>query len=162
MQIDVQPFGRLHHQRSLNTRGREWGLRQVIRNSPLHLLPHLTKSRLGVFVLLRVVIARNPPRRVVARHGKLGAFVLHLEVVQLTFLRELVAKAHSIVVNAKADVEHSLGRLLFEPHQQFVIVVSYCAVLAPNGRPSLVGRAFFFAHKRKTVQQVAALYQFKA
>ena len=162
MQVDVQPFGRLHHQRSLNTCGRKWGLRHVIGNCPLHLLPHLTEVRLGVFVLLCVVIARNPPRRVVTGHSKLGAFVLHLEVVQLTFLRKLIAKAHPIVVNAKTDVEHSLGRLLFEPHQQFVIVVSYCAVLAPNGCPRLVGRAFFFAHKRKTVQQVAALYQFKA
>ena len=49
------------------------------------------QTGLGVFILLGIVITRNPPGGMIARHGKLCTLFLDGKVVETAFLRELIA-----------------------------------------------------------------------
>ena len=62
------------------------------------------ETGLHVVVLLRVVVAGNPPGSVVARHGKLRVLCLHDEIVEILLLWELVAETDAVVVDTEAEI----------------------------------------------------------
>ena len=57
-----------------------------------------------IFIFLRVVVARNPPRSDIARHSELGKLVGHGKLF-LFLLREKIAEAHTVVIHAEFHIE---------------------------------------------------------
>ena len=71
------------------------------------LLADFRKTALGPVIFLGVVVAGNPPRGVVAGHGKLGLLLLDDEVDQVGLARELVAQPHAIVIDTETEVHQT-------------------------------------------------------
>ena len=57
---------------------------------------------------MSVVVARQPPRYVVAIHCELAALLLDKEIVEVWLLRELITETYAVVINAetKNDITH--------------------------------------------------------
>ena len=138
----------------------------------------LRQAALGVVILLRVVVARYPPRRVVASQGKLRQLLLEPETDQrvvdaVVAHRELVAEAQTIVIQAETYLHHRrplLGRMvhalhrahgLLQRHQHLVVVVADIGLLAPHRVPHLVESAALHLLLHKGVCQVVAPLQFE-
>ena len=140
MDIDVQSVVALHLQGGLHTSFREHRHTGV---TPVHGLLHpssnLRKLGLLCLLLLSVIVARQPPRRMITRHGKLGHLLLNQEVVQVFLLRELIAEADAIVVHAEADNDGA-GCILLKGHSQFVVAVTDGFGFAPYRFPCLIER----------------------
>ena len=102
--VDIQPVVALHLQRCLHTRLREDGHAGV---APVHGLLHtaadLRELCLLGHLLLGVIVAREPPCRMVASHRKLTALFLDEEVVEVLLLGELITESDTIVIDAEAD-----------------------------------------------------------
>ena len=75
---------------------------------------------------------------VVARHGKLGEFLLNHEIGKTALLGELIAEAEAIVVETEADVHQVARALLLHTHEELVVVVADGRLFAPHGVPGLV------------------------
>ena len=163
--VDVQAVGGLHLQGRLHAGLGELGLRRAAGGTRHVLqLAHLRQLGLRGHELLRGVVARDPPGRVVARHRELGEFLLDLEVGQCVLQRELVAEAEAVVIQAETHLHHGalavrvaqvagvfrvrdahaplrlarrFGRLL-QRHQKLVVVVADGRLLAPDRLPGLV------------------------
>ena len=155
MDVDVQPVVALHLQRRLHTRLREHSHRGVAPvDGLLKPTTNLRQTALLRHLLLRVVVARQPPRRVVASHCKLRALLLDEEVVQPLLLGELIAESDTIVVHSEADHDGARLPLLRQRGRILVIVVANVARLAPYGLPRLVERAGALARQREVAHQV--------
>ena len=139
--VDVEPVVALHLQGRLYARGREGRLRRVGRDGAGHQLPYLREFRLRVVVLLRVVVARDPERRVVARHGELCFLLADDEIGQRLLFGEFVAESEPVVVEPEADRHVAACRGLPQRDGHFVIAVADLGLLAPYGTPCLVGLA---------------------
>ena len=139
--VDVEPVVALHLQGRLYARGREGRLRRVGRDGAGHQLPYLREFRFGVVVLLRVVVARDPERRVVARHGELCFLLADDEIGQRLLFGEFVAESEPVVVEPEADRHVAACRGLPQRDGHFVIAVADLGLLAPYGTPCLVGLA---------------------
>ena len=155
VKIDVKTIVWLHLQRCLHARFREYRHRRVI---PVHSLAEATayfrQFALLCFLFLCVVIARKPPRLVVACHGKLRMFFFDNEIIEFLLLRKLVTKAHAIVVNTEANHYLTVIFRLQQVYQHFVIVVAYLRGFAPNRFPSFVERRFLCFCYLETVHQI--------
>ena len=155
--VDIQPVGGFHLQRRLHARRREHRHRRV---APVHGLlhppPDFRELRLLCLLLLSVVVAGQPPCRMIAGHGKLCQLLLDQEIVQFLLLRELIAQSDAVVIDAEADDDRAVAliecpsalaricshlvvfMLLVQDHRQFIVVVAYGGRLSPDGFPSLV------------------------
>ena len=129
-------------------------LRGIGRDGLSHVAADLRETGLHVVVLLRVVIAGNPPGSVVARHGELRVLLLDDEVVQVLAQRELIAEAESVVVETETDSEVALLCLLMQGDEQFVVVVADVTRLTPNGLPCLIEGSSLLVCERKAALQV--------
>ena len=139
--IDIQSVGSLHLQGCLHASLREHRDRGVVPvDSLFESSAYLRQLRLLCLLLLCVVIARQPPCRMVARHGKLRMLLLDKEIVERLLLWELIAKSHSLVVYTEAYDDVAVGGRLVEVHLQLVVVVAYLRPFAPHGSPCLVER----------------------
>ena len=161
MDVDVESVLGLQLQRCLHARIREYRRRRVCGVRFAVLAYHLTYARERrnlILVLLRVVVARNPVGGVVAGHGKLRVLLLYHEVVEVLLLRELVAQAHAVVVDAESNLDVTIARRLVEAYLKFVVVVANCLCLAPNRCPSLVEGRCLRRRFLESVHQVGLLH----
>ena len=113
MDIDVKTIVALHLQGSLYASRREdshAGVAPV--DGFLHARTDFREFGLLCLLLLGVVVAGQPPRRVVAGHSELSMFLLDKKIVQLLLLRELVTEADAVVVDAETDGHLALFLLL--------------------------------------------------
>ncbi len=102
--VDVEPILCLHLQCRLHSRGREHGHGRVFPvDGIVQLCANLRQLALCRLLLLGVVVARQPPRGVVARHGKLRMLFLDDEIDQVFLCRELIAEPHANIVDTEAD-----------------------------------------------------------
>ena len=154
VQVDVESVVGLHLQRGLHAGLAELVLRAVGRHRLVKEAAYLAQAAAGVLIFLGVVVAGYPPGHVVARHGKLGVLFLDDKVVQVLLLRELVAQAHAVVVDAEAYHDVAVVFGLVECHGQLVVVVAYRALLAPHGAPRLVvGRCLGLGQREAVVER---------
>ena len=158
MNIDVEAVGRFHLQRCLHTGFREYAYRRV---APIHCIvesrANLGELRLLGFLLLRVVIAGNPPRGVVASHSKLRALLLYNEIIEIGLLWKFVAKAHAVVIDTEAENHDTVRLTLFQRNCQLVIVVAYLMRLSPYRLPCLVESRFLGIYKLEALHKVGFL-----
>ena len=155
--VDVKAIVSLQLQRGLHAGGREGGLRGVAGNGRRHALTDAGETRDLGLILLGVVVAGNPVGRMVARHGKLRVFLLDDEVVEVVLLGELVAQAHAVVVDAEADDDMAVARLLKEVDGHLVVVVADGRGLAPHGLPGLVKGSLLAALLSEAVHQTGLI-----
>ena len=94
----------------------------------------------------------------VASHCKLRVLLLYHEVVEVLLLRELVAQAHAVVVDAESNLDVTVARRLVEAYLKFVVVVANCLCLAPNRCPSLVEGRCLRRRFLESVHQVGLLH----
>ena len=175
MDVEVESVVCLHLQGGLHTRfgeGRPRPAAAFVAGFPEG--GDFRQPRLGVVVFLRVVVARNPPSLVVARHGKLGQFLLEPEAGQGVRDGKLVAESKAVVVEAEADlhdggtgfggVVHACdgANRLFQGHQKLVVVVPDFGLFAPNGFPSLVESGILCFFQDEMVFQVVAPFENEA
>ena len=83
--------------------------------------------------------------------------VLDEEVVEFLLLWELIAQAHSVVVDAEADGDMPLGGILQQVDGQFVVMVADGGRLAPHGFPGLVEGAGLRVGHREAIHQVGLI-----
>ena len=140
VEVDPQTVVRVHLQRGLHTRRREYGLREVVLHGAFEQRPYFRQARARVVVLLRVVVARYPPCRVVARHRELRKLVHYDEVYEVTLLGKLVAESEAVVEEAETHHHVAVVLRLMKPYRHLVIAVAYLRLLAPYGLPRLVER----------------------
>jgi len=141
VEVDVEPVVGTHLQRGLHrvdAVGRVVGIRGQSRRQQRG---NFGQTRFGVFVLLGVVVARNPEGLVVARHGELRELLLDDEIFESAHGREFVAESQSVVVEPEADRHRTPGAPLPQVDHQFVVMVADLGLLAPYGLPGLVQRA---------------------
>ena len=183
--VDVQAVVGLHLQGGLDAAQGEALGRCVLEAHRLVPAPDLRQAGLRVVVLLGVVVAGNPPRRVVARHRELGELLPDLEVGQCVLQRELVAETEAVVIQAETHLHHGalavrvaqvagvvrvrdahaplrlardFGRLL-QRHQKLVVVVPDGRLLAPDRLPGLVERVEGRVGEGETAVQVLPVQQ---
>ena len=138
---------------------------------------HLGEAALGVVELLCVVVAWNPPCRVVAGEAELRQLVGEPEgdegvvdspsAIQINgYLGgEFIAESQPVVVYSKAYHHHC--RLvdafalmvqiviLAQVHLHFVVVVAYVRFFAPHGMPDFVHAVELYVPDSKTAGEVA-------
>ena len=114
------------------------------------------QTGLGVFILLGIVITRNPPGGMIARHGKFSTFFLDGKVVEIAFLRELIAQSYSIVINTEADVHITVCRILLQLYQHIIIMIADRLILSPNRSPGLIESGSFLIDDTKIRKQILA------
>ena len=153
--VDVESVIGLQLQGRLHTGLRKDSYRRVV---PVYrflkLCADAAQACLLRFLLLRVVVAGQPPRRVVACHGKLGVLLLDDKVVEHILLRKFVAQTHAVVVDTEADDDVARSGGLVEGHLQLVVVVAYGGGLAPYRGPCLVKRRGLRARHLESVHQI--------
>ena len=160
MEVDVQAVGGLHLEGSLHAGGREDGDGGVAPvDGIVEAGSDLAEARLLGHLLLRVVVAGEPPGGVVARHAELGALVPDEEVDEVGLRGELIAEAKAVVVEAEAEDDAAVvGPWLAEGDAEFIVVVADVARLAPNGLPGLIERAGLCLLHLEAVHQVGLLH----
>ena len=116
--VEIETVVGLHLDSRLHARFRERGPRPAaVLMAHIPQTADLRQFRLRVVVLLRVVVAGNPPRGVVAGHRELGQFLLDPEADQRIVdvsrvqlggqqVRKFVAEAQAVVVETEADLHH--------------------------------------------------------
>ena len=137
--VDIQAVLRLHLQGGLDSRLGEVGHGRV---GPVDGIMEtgadLGEAALLGLLLLRVVVARQPPGCMVASHGKLRVLLLDDEIDEAVLLGELIAEAHAVVIDAEADVHLASCVVLGETDEELVVVIADSGRLAPDGLPGLV------------------------
>ena len=96
----------------------------------------------------------------VARHGELSMFFLDNEVVERFLLRELIAQAHTIVIDTETNGDVALGRSLVQVDLHLIVVVADGGSLSPYRFPSLIKGGSLAAGLGETVHQVSLLHAF--
>ena len=159
--VDVQTVGRLHLQGGLDTCLREHVNGGV---APVHGIMEartdFRQLRLLCLLLLRVIVAGEPPGGVVAGHGKLRMLLLDDKIVQLRLLRELIAESHAVVVDTETDDDVASAGRLAEVYLQLVVVVADGSRLAPYRLPCLVESSRPGAGLLKTVHEAGLFHSF--
>ena len=119
---------------------------------------YLREARRSPGVFLRVIVARNPPRRVVAVHAELRLLLLDGEVSEVLLPWELITQSHAVVIDPEAQHHRALCRGLREGHLQLVVVVTDGRLLTPDGCPCLVEGAVGGLTDNKAVHKVCAAF----
>ena len=138
MDVDIESVGSLHLERCLHTSLREWRLRGIRGDGFTHVTSDLREARLHVVILLGVVIAWNPPCRVVTCHGKLCVLGLYHEIGQILLLRKLISESHAVVIDTESEIHKPAVRRFLHLDEQLVVMIANVARLAPYGLPSLI------------------------
>ena len=115
-----------HHQRGLYGILIEWCCRSITNQRGLMLCRNFAKARTGILIFLSVVIAWNPPRRMVGCHGKFRFFINNCEL--LNFLRrEHITICKPIVKHAELNIHTYVGCIGFvrQFHNHLSVVVAY-------------------------------------
>ena len=109
--VDIKSILSLHLQRSLHACVREYCGRRIA----LVRLAILGNDRADtcersnlIFILLSVVVARNPVSSMVASHGKLCVLLLDYEIVEALLLWKFITQSHTIIIHAEADGDVAL------------------------------------------------------
>ena len=178
--VNIQAVVGLHLQCSLHSSTREAGPRPAaVLVAFLVEAVNLRQSAFSVVVFLRVVVAGNPPRCVVARQAKPRHFLLEPKAYQRVVHtvvphRKFVAESQAIVIQPKPDLHYRgslVGRAvhtlhfahrLLERHQHLIVVVADIGFFAPNGLPNFVKRVKLYFLDNKIVNQVITPLKFKA
>ncbi len=159
MDVDVQAVGGLHLESRLHAGRREGGLwRAAPGTRVLRERADLGELGLRGAELLRGIVARNPPGRMVAGHGELREFLPDLEVGQCVLQREFVPEAQAVVVQAEADLHHGAA-LLVERHEKLIVMVPDGGLFAPDRLPRLVERVECRILEREPAVQVLSAFQ---
>ena len=95
----------------------------------------------------------------VARHGKLSLLFLDDEICEHSFLRELIAEADAVVIDAEAYLHLAVVFGLVETDQQLIIVIANTAVLAPDRMPCLVEARRCDTGEGETAHEVGTVSQ---
>ena len=140
MQIHVNAVIGLEQQRGLHTSLAELLLRLVRSNATVKNSAYLAQPWAGVFIFLCIIVTTNPPCRDVARHGKLGTFLFDNEVSEIVLQRELIAEAHTVVIDTEPDDDIALKIRLIQGHHHLIVVIADAAFFTPNGTPRLIKR----------------------
>ena len=163
VEVDVKSVVGLHLQCRLHTRFGEDADRRV---APVHSLvearAYLGELRLLCLLLLRVVIAGNPPSRVVAGHGKLCVLFLYDEIIELLLLWKLIAQSHSFVIDPKADGHLPLAVRLVKVYCHLVVVIAYPARLSPYGIPCVIDGGPAGLQQLKSIHEISLLLAFRS
>ena len=162
MQVDIEAVGSLHLQRGLNTGRRESSLRGVGRDGTFHQTADFRKFGLRIVIFLRIIITRNPERRVVAGHRELSMFFLDDEIIQVLLQGELVTETQTIVEQAEADDDVPILCLLVECNSQFVVVVADLLHFAPHRLPCFIKGRSLGVCQCETVHQPRVVLQFQS
>ena len=109
-------------------------------------------------LLLCVIVAGQPPRRMIARHGKLRVLFLDEEVVQRLLLGELIAQSHAIVVDPEANDDIAMGSRLVKIYLQFIVLIAYGGRLTPHGFPRFIEGRRLGVGNLEAVHQVGFLH----
>src|SRR5215472_1955636 len=95
--------------------------------------------RNGVFVLVGVIIARDPKSLVVAGEIEFRLLVRNDEIGQVFLGWELIAETEAVVEKPKGNYELPIiDRLLFENDLELTVLISDRFHLAPNRLPGFV------------------------
>ncbi len=127
-----------HQERCLHACGRETGLRHIAGLVVAVPGAYAAEGRFSVFVFLRVIVARNPPCRMIAGHGKLREFLGYEQRVCPLLLRKHVAEADAVVVGAELHVHLQSAVFLLKAYSHRVVHIGDGVVLAPYGCPFAV------------------------
>ena len=157
VQVDVEPVVGLQLEGRLHAGGAGGCLRGVGRDGGWQFAAYFRQARLGVGILLRVVVARNPPGPVVAGHGELGVLLADDEVGQVALVGELVAQGQTVVEEAEADENVAVVLRLVQAYGHLVVVVANLALLAPYGLPRFVERSLVHGPDREARHEVGLL-----
>ena len=159
MNIDIESVGGFHLQSRLHTCRREDCHRRV---APVDRVMEASADfREFTFLrllLLCVIVAGQPPRRMIARHGKLRVLFLNEEVVQRLLLGELIAQSHAIVVDPEANDDIAMGSQLVKIYLQFIVLIAYGGRLTPHGFPRFIEGRRLGVGNLETVHQVGFLH----
>ena len=133
MDRDVQAAGALDGHRRV--RLRELGQRCMV---------------VEIFVAIPLA-GRCPPGRGRLEDVEFRQFIDDVDLVQGGLVRELVAEAQAVVVDAKHHVESAMRLVIIEQRNaQFVVVIAHEAPFAPGLLPGLVETARGLAGERET------------
>ena len=102
MDIHIEPLVGLHLQGSLHARHRERRLRRIAAKRTLHHGFDFAQPGHGILILLSIVIAWNPERRVIAAHGEFRQFILDYEISHILLFRELITETETIIEKTEA------------------------------------------------------------
>ena len=152
--IHVDSVVRLHLKRGLHRIRRIWIVVRVRQQLRRQQGRDLRQAGLGIFILLRVEVARNPPGGVVAGHRELRQLVVDDEIFRPVHRPELVAEAQSVVEETEADCHQPFGRLVFQIDSQLVVMVADRLFLAPHRMPGLVVGASVGTHDFKILVEI--------
>ena len=141
MDIHIEPLISLHLERSLYTGHRERSLRRIAAHRSLHPGLDFAQTGYGILILLRIVIAWNPERCVIATHSEFRQFILDHEISQPLLLRELITETETIIEKTETYGHPFIGSSLHQIDSQFVIMVANLRLLAPYRLPCLIESA---------------------
>ena len=175
MDVDIESVLRLHLQGGLHPRGREGGHRGVAPvDGFVEAAADFGEAGFLRHLLLGVIVAGQPESLVVAGHGKLGALLADEEIVEVWLLRELIAEAYAIVVDAEPDDNRACvlpwGHLRIFPDgplaeerlpergRILIIMVTDVAGLPPDGLPSLIESRSLLVDDSEAVHQVMLIF----
>ena len=124
--VDIEPFTtiRFEEHRGLHTGGREIGGGEVRLTGLLLDATDLTQFAARIFILLRIVVTRDPIGSNVTRHRELGMLLFDNEIVEVPLLREDIAEAETIVIKAETDLNRTIFTRLLKGEQHLVVAVS--------------------------------------
>ena len=162
MEIQIDSVSRFHLEGSLYTCRWKLVLWRIISNGSLHQTANFRKFGFRIIIFLSIVITGNPPGGMIARHSKLGMFVLYHKVNQVLLLWKLITESYAIIIYTKTKVHITICSGLFQFNQQFVVVITNIFRLSPHRLPGFVegrGRSF---QDFKTIQQIIGILQFQS
>ena len=114
---------------------------------------------MAIKVLVAIPLAGGgPPGRGGLDDVEFRQFIDDVDLVQGGLVRELVAEAYAVVVNAKNHVEGAMWLVIFEQrHAQFVVVIAHEAPFAPGLFPGLVEAARGLAGEREVALELRCI-----
>ena len=130
--IGAQLEGCLHGSGSGRCLGRIGG------NGLLHSSAYLAQPACLPFIFLCVVVAGNPPCRVVGSHAELALLFCYDKVDKVLALGKLIAEPQTVVEQTETHHQATLVAGLVQPDGHLVVVVANFRLLAPYGLPYLV------------------------
>ena len=140
MDVHIDPVVSLDHESSLHASRTSRSLRCVGADGRRQFCTNFREPGFCEVILLRVVIPRNPPRRMVARHRELRLFLLDDEIGEVLLVGESIAEGQSVVEQTECDAHGAVVHFLIEHSLQLIIVVTYFSLFSPHRFPCLIVR----------------------
>ena len=159
VKIDIEAVVRLHLKCRLHGIRRNEDLPGLVEDAVfLVAAGYFAQAALGVVVLLRVVVAADPPGGVVARQGEFRPFFLYLEICQRVLLREFITQPEAVVIEPEAYVHRSAVSLQ-QMDQKFIVMVAYLGLLAPDRLPRFVETVGLGLDKGESLPEILPVHK---